>query len=302
MKWLFFKLAFLYPRIYAFFSYYRKKERRKEIEQKFGFFFNKKWKTKKGRTIVRHIFELRGSRKVAYYLVLLMDERFIKTSVKVEGLHHLDQALKEGRGIVLITGHFGSPQLGYNALRVMGYDLILIKGGAPRVAQKRRHHKFRYFDAVEKTIFISASSLPENYKGRILETLQSGKIILYYGDTKEGRKKEKIVFLNREVGFPTGIIPLAHQAKAAIIPFIHLYQNGKIALIFQEPIDNHWKEGEGGYRRIVEDFAKILESYIIDQPEQYFGIYGPTVLSDYYSSYYRNGRTSRSSLRGRTKV
>jgi KDO2-lipid IV(A) lauroyltransferase len=289
MKWFLFKLAFLYPKIYAFFSYYRKKERRREIEQKFIFFFNKKWKTKKGRTIVRHIFELRGSRKVAYYLVPLMDERFIKRFVNVEGLHHLDQALKEGRSIVLITGHFGSPQLGYNALRAMGYDLMLIKGGAPRTAQKRRHKKFRYFDAVENTIFISASSLPENYKGRISETLQSNKIILYYGDTKEGRKKEKISFLSKEVEFPTGVIPLAHQAKAAIIPFIHLYQNGKITLIFKKPIDNNWRQGVRGYRRIVEDFAKILESYIIDQPEQYFGIYGPTVLSDYYSSYQNVG-------------
>lgn len=291
MKWLFFKLLFLYPRVYAFFCYYRKKERRKEIEEKFDFFFKEQWNAKKRRAVVLNIFQLRGLRKVAYYLIPLMDAQFIKKFVKIEGLHYLDRALKEGRGIVLMTGHFGNPQLGYNAVRMLGYDLILIKGGAPRSVRKPRRKKFRYVDAIENTIFISASSLPENYKGRILETLRSGKIINYYGDTKEGRKKEKISFLGREIGFPTGIIPLAHQAQAAIIPFIHLYRNGKITLIFKEPIDDNWKEGEKGYRRIVEGFSKILESYILDQPQQYFGIYGPTVLSDYYLSY-RNGGAS----------
>jgi len=282
MKWLFFKLLFLYPRVYAFFCYYRKKERRKEIEEKFDFFFKEQWNAKKRRAVVLNIFQLRGLRKVAYYLIPLMDAQFIKKFVKIEGLHYLDRALKEGRGIVLMTGHFGNPQLGYNALRMLGYDLTLIKGGAPRSARNSRRKKFRYVDAIENTIFISASSLPENYKGRILETLRSGKIIHYYGDTKEGRKKEKISFLGREIGFSTGVIPLAHQAKAAIIPFIHLYQKGKMTLIFKEPIDSHWKEGKRGYKRIVEEFVKVLESYFLAYPEEYMGIYGPTVLGYFY--------------------
>lgn len=190
-----------------------------------------------------------------------------------------------------MAAHLGNPHLGFNALRLMGYDLILIRAGMPRFARKPRRKNLRYYDAIENTIFISASSLPENYKGRILETLQSNKIILYYGDTKEGRKKEKVDFLGREMGFPTGIMHLAHQEKAAIIPFIHLYQNGKITLVFKEPIDDNWKEGKNGYNQIVGDFAKILESYIVDQPQQYFGIYGPTVLSDYYN-FHRNGAAS----------
>jgi len=287
MKWLFFKLSFLYPRVYAFFGYYRKKKRRKEIGEKFDFFFGGKWNAKKRRKVVRHIFELRGARKIAYYLIPLMDDRFIKSFVEVEGIHYLDQALQEERGVVLMAGHFGAPHLAFCGIRVMGYDLVLIKGGEPRQAKKLRHQKHRYFDAVENTIFIAPSSLPENYKGRISETLRSGKIIHFYGDTREGRKKENIFFLGREMDFPTGVIPLAHQAKAAIIPIIHFYHKGKVRLIFKEPIDNNWKEGKREYKRIVERFAKIVESYILSQPQQYMGIYGPTVLSDYYVSYQR---------------
>lgn len=231
--------------------------------------------------MVRHIFELRGSRKVMHYLIPLMDRQMINQFFEIEGLHHLDQVLKEGRGVVLLAGHLGNPHLAFCALRTMGYDLTLIKGGAPKEAMLR---KFRYRETPEDTIFIYDPSLAASYKERILETLRSGKIIHYYGDTKEGRAKERLPFLGREMGFPTGMVHLAHQAKAAIIPFIHLYQRGKTTLIFKEPIDDHWEEGEMAYRRILMEFTKLLESYILLHPEQYMGIYGPTVPAHYYKS------------------
>ena len=216
------------------------------------------------------------------YLIPLMDANFIKWYVKVEGLHYLDQLLKEGRGVVLMGGHIGIPHLAFNALRVMGYEVILLSGVTPK---KPKHSRIRYYDTHGNTIFVHDSSLSEVYKRRILETLRSGKIIYYDGDAGVGRIKERLSFLGREMDFPTGMIYLAHQAKAAIIPSIHLYHKGKITLLFKEPIESSWKEGERGYKRIVEEFVKLLESYVLNYPEQYLGIYGPTVLAHYYRSH-----------------
>jgi lauroyl/myristoyl acyltransferase len=126
------------------------------------------------------------------------------------------------------------------------------------------------------------------YKKRILDCLRSGKIIYYDGDAGEGRTTEKLSFLGREMNFPTGMIYLAHQAKAAIIPFIHLYQKGKITLLFGAPLDNKWKQGKSAYKPIFKKFLQLLEFYVLKHPEQYMGIYGPTVLAYYYRTY-RNG-------------
>jgi lauroyl/myristoyl acyltransferase len=86
--------------------------------------------------------------------------------------------------------------------------------------------------------------------------------------------------------FPTGMLRLAHQANAAVIPFIHLFKRGRMTLVFQEPCDRGWEEGKEAYRRIVGEFARCLEAYVLRYPEQYLGIYGPTVLDHQY-------RTSR---------
>lgn len=286
LKWLLFKLAFLYPRVYSFFCYYRKREKRREFENKVIFFYKNEGDPKKIKKIVRGVFELRGVRKVMRHLIPLMDGHIIKRFVETEGLDHLDRGLGEKRGVVLMAGHIGIPHLAFNALRVMGYDVILISGVTPK---EPKHPKFRYYDTQDNTIFVHDQSLSEVYKRRILETLQSGKILYYDGDAGEGRMKVNATFLGREMEFPTGMVHLGHQANALIIPFIHLYRKGRITLIFKEPIDGSWVKGREDYKRIVSEFTKTLESYIFTYPEQYMGIYGPTVLASYYRSYRNKG-------------
>jgi lauroyl/myristoyl acyltransferase len=282
MRWVLFKLAFLYPRVYAFSCYYRKKEKRREYEDKIALLYPKEWDPERVKKIVKGVFELRGVRKVMRYLIPLMDSSFISRFVEVEGIHHLDGILKEGRGVVLMAGHLGIPHLSFNALRTMGYDLILLSGVTPK---NPKHPRIRYYDTHQNTIFVHDPSLSEEYRERIIGTLRAGKIIYYDADAGEGRIKGKVSFLGKTMEFPTGMIHLAHQAKAAIIPFIHLFERGRITLIFKEPVDNHWASGEGEYKRIVETFAQLLESYILMYPEQYLGIYGPTIPAYYYRNY-----------------
>ena len=216
------------------------------------------------------------------YLIPLMDSQYIQRFIEMEGLDHLDEALKEKRGILLMAGHIGVPHLAFNALRVMGYETILLSGVTPKTP---KYPKIRYYDTPDKTIFTHDLSLSENYKKRILETLRSGKMIYYDGDAGEGRKKERVLFLGKEMDFPTGMIYLAHKANAIVIPFIHLYQRGKITLIFKAPLDKGWKYRENTYQNILQQFVELLEAYILNYPEQYLGIYGPTVLANYYKSF-----------------
>jgi KDO2-lipid IV(A) lauroyltransferase len=216
-----------------------------------------------------------------HYLIPLLDDRLIKKFYKLEGFHHLNRVLGEGRGVVLMAGHLGNPHLAFCAIRAMGYPLVLIKGGAPR---KVKFQKFRFRENPEDTIFIYDPELAANDKERIMKTLRSGKVIHYYGDTKAGKRKERALFLGREMDFPTGMVHLAHRAGAAIIPCVHLYDQGRITILLKEPIDHAWEKGEGEYKRIVSEFANLLETYILNYPEQYMGVYGPTVLSEYYDS------------------
>lgn len=280
-----FKLAFLYPRVYAFFCYYRKKGRRKEIEEKILFFYNKGWDSRKVKAIVTGVFEVRGSRKMTRRLIPQMDIDFVNRFVEMKGLHHVEGALREGRGVVLMAGHLGNMHLSIHALRIMGYDVTFIKGGTPREA---KHPRFEYYDDPQNTIFVQDPSLSKEEKEkRIMNILRSGKVIYHPADAAEGRVKACGFFLGKEMWFPSAMPYFAHRAQAAIIPFIHLYRRGKITLIFEGPIDHDWEKGADEYKRIISEFATLLESYILAYPDQYVGIYGPTVLTYYYRDHQR---------------
>jgi lauroyl/myristoyl acyltransferase len=252
------------------------------MEEKFRFFLQERISPERLQKVVRHIFELRGTRKMMGYLIPLLDEHIIKKSFRIEGLEHLDRALKQGRGVVLMAGHWGNPHLAFCALRVLGYDLTLVKGGAPKDERRRW---YRYSETSDDTIFIYDSALAASYKARILDTLRQGRIIEYYADTREGKIKEKALCLGRGMDFSTGMIHLAHQARGSLIPFVHLYRRGTITLIFNPAIDHGWEKEEGEYGRIVADYARLLETYFVSSPEQYMGIYGPTVLAESYRAH-----------------
>lgn len=287
MKWLLLRPAFLYPRVYAFFCYYRKKRRRKEIEEAL-LLCNRGWDREKIKAITLGIFERRGLKKLNRRLIPLFDGPFIEEFTRTEGFHHLDHALKEGKGVVLMAGHFGNPHLSINAMRVMGYNVKVLKGGRLR---KARSSRFEYYESWENTFFLHDPSVSDaDKKKRVLDFLQSNGILYQMADAAEGRRKEYVAFLGREMGFPTGLIHLARQAKAALIPLLHYYEKGRLRLILKERIDDHWEGGEEGYKKIVADYAKLLESSILSHPEQYIGVYGPTVLNEYYRSQ-RPGKT-----------
>jgi Kdo2-lipid IVA lauroyltransferase/acyltransferase len=265
---LFFRLAFIYPRIYAFFSFYLEKRRKREYEGNVKLFFSEDKDPKGFRRITRSMFELKGMRKMQRYLIPHIDHRFIRQSVEMEGLDILDRALSGERGIVLLSAHFGNLGIGLSILRKLGYGVYFLKGGNP---EKQRSRNALYVNPPEYSIYIPTPPVSHSTKEKILETLRSGKTICYTVDSAWGRKKAEVSCFGRTLNISTGMIYYARQANAIVLPFIQLYRRGSIKLIIKEPIDGQWKEGERDYTRVIEEFAKILEFYILGYPEEYYG-------------------------------
>lgn len=279
LKWFFLRPWFFYPKLYGFLGYHRKKGRRREMEALFRL-VDSRWGRQRIERIVRSIFELRGLKKMNRRLIPLIDGNFVERFVKAEGLDHLDRALKEGRGVVLMSAHFGNPHLSINAMRAMGYPVKVLKGGVQRRAKPSR---FEYYETWENTVFLHDPSMSmEEKKKRILHILASGGILYQMADAAEGRKKAEVLVFGRPMGFPTGLIHLAHQAGAALLPLFHFYEGGRLELVVHERVENRWAEGEEGYGRIVSRYAKLLESNILRHPGQYIGIYGPTVINAHF--------------------
>jgi Kdo2-lipid IVA lauroyltransferase/acyltransferase len=268
MRRLFFRLLFLYPRVYAFFAYYLGKRRKRQYEGNVELFFPKESDPQGFRRVTRAMFELRGTRRIQRHLIPRIDDRFIGRYVQMEGRDILDRALLKRKGVVLLSAHVGNLNIGLGVLRKLGYGVHFLKGGNP---EKRRTGGALSANPPELSIYIPRPPVSGNTKDVIIQALRSGKIIYYTVDSAWGRKKAEVSCFGRTFHISTGMIYYARQADAIVIPFLQLYRRGNIKLVFKEPIDGGWKQGDKDYDRVIKEFAKILESYVSAYPEEYYG-------------------------------
>jgi Kdo2-lipid IVA lauroyltransferase/acyltransferase len=268
MKRIFLKLVLLYSLFYSNYYYYVKKHRNREYEENAKLFLRDGIDTKESLRIIKRLIELKGIRKMERYIIPLIDKQFIDEFTEIEGLDILDRALSSGRAVVLISAHIGNLSIGLRILRKLGYGAVFLKSGIP---DKRRSKSKLRVHPPDYSIYIPHPPVSHSTKEKILETLRSGKIIYYMVDSARGRKRVEVSCFGRTFTFPTGMLHYARQANAAVLPFIQLYRRGNIKLIIKEPIDGQWKQGERDYDRAIKEFARILESYILAYPEEYYG-------------------------------
>ncbi|WP_435018988.1 lysophospholipid acyltransferase family protein [Tundrisphaera sp. TA3] len=144
-------------------------------------------------------------------------DRFI-----VHGKEHLDAALAEGRGAILLANHFGSHMTSSHWLFRQGYDLRLFSE-RPRNVSKYLGQQFRTDGPLgQEKLFISRRSTPTEAAGSILRAsrvLKAGMVLKIASDVRwHGGHTAPGHFLGKTYQFSTTWIVLAAMTGAPIVP------------------------------------------------------------------------------------
>jgi len=188
------------------------------------------------------------------------------------GQDHLDAALAEGRGAILLTAHAGNYELGGLLLRARDLAVHAV-------------YKPDRFEAVE--------SLRARLRGRagvvgipvgeggfstlpLVKVLREGKVVGMQGDRDFSLNGLPIPFFGREAYFPRGPWELAAMTGAPILPtFFFLDAEHRFHASFGRPIRISGRRGErmqeieSGMRAYVAD----LEALIRRDPSQWYCFY-----------------------------
>ena len=140
----------------------------------------------------------------------------------VEGRDHLDAALAEGRGVILLANHFGSHMMSSHWLFRQGYDLRLFSE-RPRNVSKYLGKQFRTDGPLgQEKLFISRRSSPSEAAGSILRAsrvLKAGMVLKIASDVRwHGGHTAPGEFLGETYQFSTTWIVLAAMTGAAVVP------------------------------------------------------------------------------------
>ncbi len=204
-----------------------------------------------------------GMSMVEFARLPLVTEDYIRRCIEVEGARHLDRALEEGRGAVLVTGHFGSWELMGCALVMMGYPITFAIGVQRNPLVQRMMNDLRRGAGID---VIEAKSVLS-----LVRTVKSNKFVAMLSDQDAGPDGVFVDFMGAPASTPQGPARLALLTRSPVITgFITRLDTVRHRITLEPPI--RWDtamDRQQAIFYITQEYTKTLESYVRGRPEHW---------------------------------
>ncbi|HEY2158507.1 MAG TPA: lysophospholipid acyltransferase family protein [Isosphaeraceae bacterium] len=201
-------------------------------------------------------------------------DRQVARWFKVIGREHLDAAVAQGKGVVLLANHFGSHLLTSHWLFRQGYPLRWFSE-KPRNVSKFMARAFATDGPLGQTkMFISRRSTPADAASSIFrasKALNAGMIVKVACDVRWcGQHTARASFLGHQVTFSKTWVNLAAMTGAAVVPvFCHTEEDGTYQLEFLAPYNvpkDVPRTGQDAWW--VQSALNVVEERVRHYPEQ----------------------------------
>ena len=189
----------------------------------------------------------------------------IDNFIRIENAGILEGELKKGRGVILLTAHFGNWEMLALTTRVKGYP-----GSA--IGRRLYFHKYdQYLNHLRKIHDVNVIYRDQSPRS-ILKVLRAGKIIGMLADQDVDSVEGVFVdFFGRPAYTPIGPAALAMASGASIVPAFMVRREGdKHVMVIDKPVeiaDTGNKEAD--LLTNTKRWSDIVESYIRRYPDQW---------------------------------
>lgn len=268
-RWLMLRMAFL---VGIFYWAVMKKDR-EMVRRNLGQILDNSWEIDKTtrRTFIHY----------AKYLVdytrmdLLREHNFFRLVSGFQGKEHIDRALAQGKGAIILTAHLGNWEMGGVFLTLMGYSLTVIT--APDVAARLHDYRIRLRQEQKIKVITLNDTLASSLA--VLQALKGNELVALLGDRELLGKGIPVEFFGKRVFFPVGPALLAQLSEAVLIPTFVLMNEDDKYLCRAEPPLSIQRTGNRNEDLAVnaQRIAKVMEKFIRSYPDQWFTFY------DYFS-------------------
>ncbi len=206
--------------------------------------------------------------KSAVEVMFLMDKpALLMERVAIVGKENLDSAQAKGKGVILVSAHFGNFPLLLSRLSLEGFKIagIMRPMRDPRVEkfflEKRGRFKL-------KTIYSQPRNVCVN---ETLATLRNNEVVFILIDQNFGTGGVFVDFFGRKAATATGPVVLAQRTKAALLAcFIIRQKDDTHKIIIEPPLI--LQEGDNSEETVlinIQRLTTIIEFYIRKYPAEW---------------------------------
>jgi lauroyl/myristoyl acyltransferase len=202
-------------------------------------------------------------------------DRFLKDAYPViEGREHLDAAMAEGRGVIVLVFHWGMARTLFPALHAHGYP------AAPHMYRGERHaaETYRWVARfVRRATVMADKHMGPNVYQRpgftfplLVRALRRGALLGMNADGMISTDFREVPFLGGTIRLPTGTARLAAHSKAPILP-TYAIQDGLFGhrIVIHPPIRSSEDTPEAT-EKTMRAYVALLEDYLRRYPWQWW--------------------------------
>jgi KDO2-lipid IV(A) lauroyltransferase len=219
------------------------------------------WRRKVLHDSFRHL----GREGLATFLLSGLSREEILARTEVEGLELLEDAIAQGKGVILATGHFGNWEIGGAGLAVRGIPLDII-------VQHQRNPLFDRDLNRNRTRLGLRMIMRGDAPKETLRSLRKGRVVGIAGDQNRRRDGVFVDFFGKKASTARGAAVFALRTGAPLLLGVSRRLEGKIARY-------RWSIGpvefepsgdmEEDVLRLTQAHTAHLEREIVRTPEQY---------------------------------
>ncbi len=186
----------------------------------------------------------------------------IRRDVEIEGLEHLKRMQAEGRGVLMVSGHFMTLEICGRLL----CDHVAVAG----MYRRHRSPVFEWAVLRGRLRYASAMFGNDDLRGALRHLKRGG--ILWYAPDQDMRGKETV--FAPFFGIPAATITATHQLSrisgAAVVPFFHRREGGRYILRIAPPLAPFPTEDAVADSTAVN---QAIEAMVREAPTQYLWIH-----------------------------
>jgi KDO2-lipid IV(A) lauroyltransferase len=189
-------------------------------------------------------------------------DRWVRRGVRFANLQSLRTLRSAGKGVILVTGHFGN----WEALAAGA-----VCCGIPLTAVGRPQKNRRISDLINRLRQgCGLEIVPTNLVGirRVLKRLSQGRVVVFLADQDAGRRGVFVDFLGKSASTTPIPVAIAKRTGAPLVPcYIHRQGRARHVVVFEDPLP---LEGDVDPLQLV---ANSLARQVREKPELYFWVH-----------------------------
>jgi len=217
--------------------------------------------------IVKGFYSNFGQNLIEIFLIPVIDEKYLKKYVKIEGMENVEAAFKRGKGVILLGVHAGSWELSNIICANLGFPFRVF------VRDQKMPHLNKLLNSYRRKKGCKLIMRQLDTR-QVIEALKSNEAV---GMTQDqgGKSGTLVKFFGKEASMPTGALRLAMKYDAAIVPAYYARIKGPYQkVIFLEPFELKASGDKDADLRInLQEIVLRFQGLISKYPQEYFWPY-----------------------------